>query len=83
MYFLAIDEGSSSTRAILYDAKGRACYKSQQALITTYPELGWVEQDPDEIWKKTCLAIRDVAAKVNVADIRACGITNQRETTVI
>ncbi len=83
MYFLAIDEGSSSTRAILYDAKGRVCYKSQQSLTTTYPELGWVEQDPDEIWEKTCLAIREVAAQVNVADIRACGITNQRETTVI
>ena len=83
MYFLAIDEGSSSTRAILYDAKGSICYQSQHTLTATYPEPGWVEQDPDEIWEKTCLAIREVADQVNPADIRACGITNQRETTVI
>ncbi len=83
MYFLAIDEGTSSTRAILYDTKGRACYKSQESLTTTYPKPGWVEQDPEEIWEKTCLAIRHVVAKVDLADIRACGITNQRETTVI
>ncbi|MDF1677720.1 MAG: glycerol kinase GlpK [Legionellaceae bacterium] len=83
MYFLAIDEGSSSTRAILYNEEGRVCYKSQQSLNTMYPASGWVEQDPDEIWEKTCLAMREVVAAVNVADIRACGITNQRETTVI
>lgn len=83
MYFLAIDEGTSSTRAILYNEQGRVCYKSQQALTTTYPKLGWVEQDPEEIWEKTCLALREVVSQVNVADIRACGMTNQRETTVI
>jgi glycerol kinase len=83
MYFLAIDEGSSSTRAMLYDDQGHICYQSQHTLTTTYPEPGWVEQDPDEIWEKTCLAIREVSAKINPADIRACGITNQRETTVI
>jgi glycerol kinase len=83
MYFLAIDEGTSSTRAMLYDEQGRRCYKSQQSLTTAYPKSGWVEQDPDEIWEKTCLAIREVLSQVNPSDIRACGITNQRETTVI
>lgn len=83
MYFLAIDEGTSSTRAILYDTKGRVCFKHQEALTTIYPNPGWVEQDPEEIWEKTCLAIQKVAAEVNPTDIRACGITNQRETTVI
>lgn len=83
MYFLAVDEGTSSTRAILYNEAGRVCHKSQKPLTTTYPKSGWVEQDPEEIWDKTCLAIREVAALVNPADIRACGITNQRETTII
>lgn len=83
MYFLAIDEGSSSTRAMLYDDAGRMRYKSQHPLTTTYPQSGWVEQDPHEIWEKTCLAIREVSAHVDATDIRACGITNQRETTVI
>ncbi|MDF1646025.1 MAG: glycerol kinase GlpK [Legionellaceae bacterium] len=83
MYFLAIDAGTSSTRAILYDTKGRVRYKSQESLTTTYPKSGWVEQDPEEIWDKTRLAIQQVIAQVNPADIHACGITNQRETTVI
>ncbi len=83
MYFLAIDEGSSGTRAILYNEEGRVCYKSQQPLNTTYPKSGWVEQDPEEIWEKTCLVMREVVSAVNITDIRACGITNQRETTVI
>ncbi len=83
MYFLSIDEGSSSTRAVLYDDRGNFCYQSQHTLTSIYPEPGWVEHDPDEIWEKTCLAIREVVAHVNPADIRACGITNQRETTVI
>ncbi len=83
MYFLAIDEGTGSTRAILYDKEGRLCFKSQHALAQNYPQHGWVEQDAEEIWQKTCLAIRDVAAQVNVDQIVACGITNQRETTVL
>lgn len=83
MYFLAIDEGTSSTRAILYDKQGRSCFKSQHALTQTYPQHGWVEQDAEEIWQKTCLAIREVAAQVDVQKIVACGITNQRETTVL
>lgn len=83
MYFLAIDEGTSSTRAILYDQQGRLCFRSQHTLAQTYPHHGWVEQDAEEIWQKTCLAIREVAAQVNVQEIVACGITNQRETTIL
>ncbi len=83
MYFLAIDEGSSSTRAMLYDTQGNLCYKSQQVLKTLYPESGYVEQDPEEIWEKTSLVIRDVLSNVDASDVRAAGITNQRETTII
>lgn len=83
MYFLAIDEGTSSTRVMLYDSKGRMCYRHQETLSTIYPKSGWVEQDPDEIWEKTCLAIRKVVERVEPKQILACGITNQRETTVI
>ncbi len=82
-YFLAIDEGTSSTRAILYDTQGRLCVKSQYSLTQSCPAPGYVEQDAEEIWQKTCFAIRDVVAKINPVDILACGITNQRETTVI
>ena len=83
MYFLAIDVGSSSTRAILYDAEGCLVHKSQHALTTFYPQPGWVEHDPEDIWAKTCFAMREVLAMVNIEDVRACGITNQRETTII
>ncbi|MDF1757488.1 MAG: glycerol kinase [Legionellaceae bacterium] len=83
MYFLAIDEGSSSTRAMLYDIKGRLAYTSQQSLQTNFPNPGWVEQCPEDIWNKTCCVIRDVVSNVNPKDILSCGITNQRETTVV
>lgn len=83
MYFLAIDIGSSSTRAILYDLEGCLAHKSQHTLKTSYPQPGWVEHDPEDIWGKTCLAMREVLAKVNLEDVLACGITSQRETTII
>lgn len=82
-YLLAIDQGTSSTRAMVYTLHGELIASSQYPLKQYYPEAGWVEHDPEEIWQKTLTAMRDVAAKVPKDKILACGVTNQRETTVI
>ncbi len=82
-YILAIDQGTSSTRAMIYNQNGELIISSQYPITQYYPHFGWVEHDPEEIWQKTLTAIRDVVAKVSVDAILTCGITNQRETTVI
>lgn len=82
-YILAIDQGTSSTRAILYHINGELIASSQYPITQYYPQLGWVEHDPEEIWQKTLTAMRDVVAKVDAQAIVTCGITNQRETTLI
>lgn len=82
-YILAIDQGTSSTRAMIYTIYGELITSSQYPLSQYYPQSGWVEHDPEEIWQKTLTAMRDVVSKVNAKAILTCGITNQRETTVI
>ena len=82
-YLLAIDQGTSFTRAMLYTAKGELVIGSQYPLRQFYPHPGWVEHDPEEIWQKTVQVIKDVVSRVNLKEIIACGITNQRETTLI
>lgn len=82
-YLLAIDQGTSSTRAMIYTLSGELIACSQYSLTQYYPEAGWVEHDPEEIWCKTLTALRDMVAQVPLDAILACGITNQRETTVI
>ncbi len=82
-YLLAIDQGTSSTRAMLYSTAGQFICMSQFSLTQCYPHQGWVEHDPEEIWQKTLLAIREVVARVKLSEIIACGITNQRETTLV
>ncbi|CDZ79157.1 Glycerol kinase [Legionella massiliensis] len=82
-YLLAIDQGTSSTRAMLYTASGELVTASQYSLNQFYPQPGWVEHDPEEIWQKTLKAMQDVTRRVNTKEVIACGITNQRETTLI
>lgn len=84
-YIMAVDQGTTSTRAILYNHKGQEVSIAQREITQSYPNPGWVEQDANEIWLKTIGAISDciITSFVNNADIRAIGITNQRETTVI
>lgn len=82
-YLLAIDQGTSSTRAMLYTFEGTLVVSRQYSLTQYYPEPGWVEHDPEEIWQKTLTAIREVVATVDSKQIIACGLTNQRETTLI
>lgn len=82
-YLLAVDQGTSSTRAMIYTIQGQLITSSQYPLTQYYPQSGWVEHCPEEIWQKTLTAIRDVVEQVKGNQILSCGITNQRETTVI
>ncbi len=78
---LAIDQGTTSSRAILFSRDGKILSLAQKELMLHYPQKGWVEQSPDDIWNDTLWACRDVLKDAdNVAGI---GITNQRETTII
>lgn len=82
-YLLAIDQGTSSTRSMLYTVHGELINSQQYPITQYYPHSGWVEHDAEEIWQKTLTAMRAVIAGVDVKRILACGITNQRETTLI
>jgi glycerol kinase len=78
---LVIDEGTSSTRAMLIDSAGRVGAMAARPLTTSYPQPGWVEQDPDEIWRLTLAAAREAVGE-DLAQVAAIGLTNQRETIV-
>jgi len=80
-HILSLDQGTTSSRAILFDHNGHIVKTSQQEFMQIYPKPGWVEHDPDEIWETQLKVARDVVD--NADDIAAIGITNQRETTVI
>ncbi len=84
-YILALDAGTTSNRAILFDHEGRIAAVAQQEFRQIYPQPGWVEHDAEEIWRVQLAVAREALAKVGAtaADIAAIGITNQRETTVV
>jgi len=84
-YILAIDAGTTSSRAILFDKKGTQVAISQFEFTQIFPKESWVEHNPIEIWKTQLKAINDVVNKANIEldEIDSIGITNQRETTVI
>lgn len=84
-YILAIDQGTTSSRSIIFDREGSAVSISRRELTQIYPQSGWVEHDPQEIWRSQEVTILDVLGKagINAKDIDAVGITNQRETTII
>jgi len=84
-YLLALDQGTSSSRSIVFDARGQLVALAQQELPQIYPRPGWVEHDPMEIWRTQLATAREVMTKANLkaGDIKAVGITNQRETTVL
>ncbi|MGH7045603.1 MAG: glycerol kinase GlpK [Stellaceae bacterium] len=79
---LAIDQGTTSTRAMLFDAAGRVRARTQIELGQLYPRPGWVEHDPEEIWQSVIATGREAAAAAD-GPIAALGIANQRETTVL
>ncbi|MGH6931363.1 MAG: FGGY family carbohydrate kinase, partial [Dongiaceae bacterium] len=82
---LAIDQGTTSSRAILFDREGQPRATAQKELPQIYPADGWVEHDPEEIWRATVAVAKYalVEAKATARDLAAIGITNQRETTVV
>jgi len=84
-YILSIDQGTSGTKAIIFDHAVNIVSSSYQEVNSFYPHQGWVEQDPNEIWSKTMQAIAESikSARILPEDIRAIGISNQRSTTVL
>lgn len=84
-YILALDQGTTSSRAILFDRSGKAVATAAQELKQYYPQPGWVEHDAEEIWEsQRAVALRALdLAKVRAGDVHAIGITNQRETVVL
>src|SRR5258707_12160914 len=82
---LAIDQGTTSTRALLVDARGRKLAQAQRELPQIFPRPGWVEHDAEEIWTATLDVIRRALAEAGLGmdAVTAIGITNQRETTVV
>jgi glycerol kinase len=84
-YFLSLDQGTSSSRSIIFDERGRSIAHAQQELTQIYPQPGWVEHDPLEIWRTQLATTREVILKagIHAREVKAIGITNQRETTVV
>ncbi len=84
-YVLALDQGTTSSRAILFDRSGNICYKAQHEFTQIYPHTGWVEHNPMEILFSQLQSVMEVMAesKATAEDIAAIGITNQRETTIV
>jgi glycerol kinase len=84
-YILAIDQGTTSSRAIVFDASGLPVASAQKELTQHYPADGWVEHDAEEIWRDVQSLMREAVAKAGLrgSDIAGIGITNQRETTIV
>ena len=84
-YILALDQGTTGSAALLFDADGQALAAVDREIAQYYPQPGWVEHDPEEIFETTVSVAREVLARAGVGarEVRAIGITNQRETTVV
>jgi len=84
-YILSIDQGTTSSRAMLFDENGHAAFTAQQEFTQHFPKDGWVEHDAEEIWTTTLGVVREALQKAAAEQrkIAAIGITNQRETTVV
>ena len=84
-FIVSIDQGTTSSRVILFNLKGQIIYVSQTELNQYFPKDGWVEHNPEEIWKTTLKCLKDVINKSKKlgGKILTIGITNQRETTIL
>lgn len=84
-YIIALDQGTTSSRAIIFDKEQNILNLSQKEFTQIYPKAGWVEHNPLEIWASQYAVLQEVIAKANITpnDVAAIGITNQRETTIV
>jgi glycerol kinase len=84
-YLLALDQGTSSSRSIVFDAQGRIVTMAQREIRQIFPQPGWVEHDPREIWSSQLATAHEALkqAGIQATDVAAIGITNQRETTLV
>ena len=84
-YILALDQGTSSSRAIVFDHGGRICASAQKEFPQHFPKPGWVEHDPKDIWSAEASVVAEAITSmgINGLDIAGIGITNQRETTIV
>ncbi len=84
-YILALDQGTTSSRAIVFDHKGQIRSVAQKEFTQIFPQPGWVEHDPNEIWSTQASVAAEATVKIGIngKNIRAIGITNQRETTIV
>ena len=84
-HILALDQGTSSSRSVVFDHQGRVVAMAQREVTQIYPQPGWVEHDPRELWTTQLETAREVLRKtgLSASDIQGVGITNQRETTVV
>jgi glycerol kinase len=84
-FILALDQGTSSSRSIVFDGAGRVVAMAQREFRQIYPQPGWVEHDPEDLWQSQLATAQEAIAKAGLTarDISAIGITNQRETTVV
>lgn len=84
-FIMALDQGTTSSRAILFDEEGKIFHTSQQEFTQHFPQSGWVEHDPEQIWSSILSVIAGVLSEKNVSatQVQGIGITNQRETTVV
>lgn len=84
-YVMALDQGTTSSRCIVFDVNGKICSMAQKEFMQVYPMPGWVEHDPLEIWSSQISVVSEAMSKIKCSskDIAAIGITNQRETTIV
>ena len=84
-YIMALDQGTTSSRCILFDKQGNICSMAQKEFTQIYPQPGWVEHNPMEIWSSQLGVAIESMAVLGITDdqIEAIGITNQRETTIV
>ena len=82
-YILALDQGTTSSRAIVFDRRGDIVGRGQHLFSQHYPQAGWVEHDPMEIWETERRAAAEAVAGLPAGDVAGIGVTTQRETTIL
>ena len=84
-YILSLDQGTSSSRAIVFNKQGEVCSVAQKEFTQIFPKSGWVEHNPHEIWASQAAVVAEAITKIDIngKNLAAIAITNQRETTIV